>query len=107
LPEIIETDGTCDEFCDEEELPSLSTMGKDLAKTAWGMARNFVNKKAVLLKDDEAKRRWDICSNCEFLVKKRCTKCGCFMQFKVHVSSADCPELKWNTRNNLERNIDE
>lgn len=40
-------------------------------------------------------RRWDICSQCEFLVHNKCSKCGCYMKLKTHIASASCPIDKW------------
>ena len=53
--------------------------------------------KNVLLHDKSIiQKRWDICSDCEFLTKRnRCLKCGCFMKVKTRVAIASCPVGKW------------
>ena len=100
-PIIIDTDATCDQFCDEEELPSLKEMGKDLFGLAWKTARAFVKGTATLSEDKEAKKRWSICLDCPHLLrKKRCSKCGCYMKFKIHLAESECPIGKWGASNN-------
>jgi len=47
---------------------------------------------------EEAQKRWDLCNKCPDLKgirNPRCSKCGCFMKFKVHVALANCPLGKW------------
>ncbi len=96
-PIVIDTtEATCDAFCDEEELPSIKEMGKDLFGLAWKTARAFVKGTDTLSDDKEARERWAICLECEHLLKKkRCSKCGCYMKFKIHLSEAECPIGKW------------
>ena len=44
-----------------------------------------------------AKKRWETCKMCEFITyTNRCTKCGCFMQFKTRFKKAACPINKWS-----------
>ena len=50
-----------------------------------------------LIESKHAEDRWDICSECKFLIKKtnRCSDCGCFMKAKVKLRKATCPKGVW------------
>lgn len=47
--------------------------------------------------DEEASRRFEICSGCPELIKltAQCKKCGCFMKLKTKIANAECPIGKW------------
>ena len=62
-------------------------MLKNLSEVAKG------NK--LLLDKDEAKKRWEICKPCPFLVNTQCLECGCFMNIKVNFAASKCPIKKW------------
>jgi hypothetical protein len=48
------------------------------------------------IEDSIAKKRFESCKDCVFLKENnQCTKCGCFMNAKVKVTSASCPIGKW------------
>lgn len=36
------------------------------------------------------------CVECEFYNEGLCSKCGCFLLFKVKHSDSECPEKKWS-----------
>ena len=47
-------------------------------------------------KIEDSDDRMEICKKCDLLTTlNRCASCGCFMDFKVLLPSADCPEGKW------------
>lgn len=48
-------------------------------------------------KESTPQERMTICRKCEYLEKalSRCTKCGCFMNFKTRLKKATCPIGKW------------
>ena len=53
-------------------------------------------KKNIIYDADVLKRRWDLCSSCEFLTEdNRCQKCNCFMAVKHKLKMAKCPAGKW------------
>ena len=100
-PIVIDTEATCDAFCEEEELPALKTMFLDLFGLGWRTVRAFVGVKKTLSSDKEANERWSVCLDCEHLLKKkRCSQCGCYMKYKIHVAEAECPIGKWGASNN-------
>lgn len=49
------------------------------------------------LHTDKAKRRYEMCLSCNHfsLIDKKCLECGCFMQLKVMMPTAQCPKRKW------------
>lgn len=51
---------------------------------------------------DEADRRYNICKECEFFIKKtrQCNICKCFMPIKTKISITKCPKNKWGTVEN-------
>ena len=94
--------GSCSEQepCGNEDLPGWADMGSNLLGEARGFMENFLKGKQVMVPEEVAKNRYEICKECEFgtLTKKkkiRCTKCGCYMSAKVHVASSVCPVNKW------------
>ena len=91
----------------EKKLPPASQQIRDLATTHWRSLKAFIKGKQVITTQEEAERRWEICKKCTHLKydetnpdtgKKdgRCTHCGCFMNVKVHYSTAECPIGKWD-----------
>ena len=56
--------------------------------------------------EKEAKVRWDICKQCEFLDRKGkdcampgtqpcCADCGCSLSIKLRSLASECPKGKW------------
>lgn len=56
-----------------------------------------------------AEERLEICRTCEFFNKKstRCSKCGCFMEYKAMMPYVDCPIGKWGVINTDESDTQE
>ena len=90
----------------EKKLPLASQMIRNLATDHWRSLKAFVKGKQVIVPQEIAEQRWEICKGCEYLLydeknpdtnKKdgRCTECGCFMHVKVHYATAECPIGKW------------
>ena len=54
-------------------------------------------KKHMIYDENVLKKRWDLCSSCEFLTdSNKCTKCGCYMKIKHKLAPAKCPIGKWD-----------
>ena len=81
-------------------------MVRDIATTHWKSLKAFMKGKHVIVPQEVAEERWEICKQCPHLLydetnpdtnKKdgRCTECGCFMNVKVHYAVAECPIGKW------------
>jgi hypothetical protein len=90
----------------ERELPPTSQIVRNLAVDHWRSLKAFIKGKQVIVPQEVAEQRWEICKQCPFLRydetnpdtnKKdgRCTECGCFMNVKVHYATAECPIEKW------------
>ena len=74
----------------EKKLPPTSQMVRDIATTHWKSLKAFMKGKHVIVPQEVAQERWEICKQCPQLLydevnpdtdKKdgRCTECGCFM----------------------------
>ena len=83
---------------DNQDLPSISEQGKNLAKFTFEMVQDAVTLTGnPFVEKDTYKERLKICATCEhFILKnKRCKQCGCFMESKAKFTIAKCPIQKW------------
>ena len=90
----------------EQKLPSASQMVRNIATDHWKSLKAFIKGEQVIVPQEVAEERWEICKKCPHLLydevnpdtnKKdgRCTHCGCFMNVKCHYACAECPIEKW------------
>ena len=95
----------------ENKLPPASQMVRNIAVDHWGSLKAFLKGKHVIVPQDIAQERWEICKQCPKLlydetnpdtnkVDGRCIECGCFMNVKVHYATAECPISKWGKYDN-------
>lgn len=77
------------------EFPSLFTQVRNLVEQAVASGTGVLNGKPLMATIEKAKARLDICAACEFFSEGRCSKCGCFMNKKVHLDASQCPMNKW------------
>lgn len=58
---------------------------------------DVVNPSVPKLSDDDAKKRYSICLDCDRFLKvtNQCKECGCFMSIKTRLATASCPIGKW------------
>jgi len=85
------------------QMPSLKEMAVNLTENLKAVLSNAVTKGVVLTPEEEVKKRWDLCYDCEFLSKEpengiipfRCKKCGCGMKLKIRLAASWCPVNKW------------
>jgi rRNA maturation endonuclease Nob1 len=51
----------------------------------------------LVVSEEEAAKRFAICSGCDRLFKPTatCKECGCFMKVKTKLEKASCPIGKW------------
>ena len=91
---------------EEKKLPPASQMVRNLAVDHWRSLKAFMKGKQVIVPQEIAEARWEICKQCPYLKydetnpdtnKKdgRCPLCGCFMNVKVHYAVSKCPIKKW------------
>ena len=75
--------------------PSGFQMARNLLKQAWTTSIDVARGQPLLTTAEKAGARMEICKGCEFFREPRCTKCGCYMDKKVHLESSQCPVNKW------------
>jgi len=104
--ELEQIDKTEQMLSEEKSLPSASQQVRNLATEHWRSLKAFIKGRQVIVPQEVAEARWDICKQCPYLLydemnpdtnKKdgRCTECGCFMNVKTHYATAECPIGKW------------
>jgi len=49
----------------------------------------------ILIDDDVAEKRYNICLECEYFINKRCKFCRCYMPAKVLFKRSHCPKQYW------------
>jgi len=81
----------------EEKMPSVIDMAKNLATTAVETIKTVAVGNSANLTQEEAQKRKNICNTCPSFNKsqERCTKCGCYMAIKTYLRAATCPLGKW------------
>jgi hypothetical protein len=83
------------ENTDNKNFPSLFVQADNLVKQVISSGTDVLKGKPLVASTEKAKARLDICAECEFFHQGRCLKCGCFMNKKAHLESAQCPINKW------------
>lgn len=83
------------------QFPPLFTQARNLLEQAIESGKDVLNGNPLLATPEKAKARFDICETCEFFLKNRCLKCGCFMDKKIHFESSKCPMNKWGSLQTL------
>lgn len=83
-----------------KDFPSLFVQADNLVKQVISSGTDALKGKPLVASTEKAKARLDICAACEFFHQGRCLKCGCFMNKKVHLESAQCPINKWGDLQN-------
>ena len=73
--------------------PSLFQQAKNAAQAVGSVVASAVRGEPVTVPQEEQDRRLAICHACEFwdLKQSRCSKCGCFGQWKTWLASQRCP----------------
>jgi len=78
-----------------QNFPSISEMGKNLVQTVADSAKSVTLGEGLTITAEQAGKRLEICTACEFYSENRCTKCGCYLAVKTHLKAANCPVGKW------------
>jgi hypothetical protein len=78
-----------------DKFPTVFQQTRNLLKTGWDIAKGLANNRVLLVSAEVANARLSTCENCNFYKEKRCIKCGCFMEQKVHLHASSCPLNKW------------
>lgn len=88
---------------ESKQTPSLKEMVYSLSDTLQATLKTAIERNIVLVTEEQAQARLDICLACEFFITQpensiipaRCGKCGCGMKFKARLAAAQCPINKW------------
>ena len=83
---------------DNQDLPSISEQGKNLAKFTFEVVQDAVALNGnPFVPKEKYQERLDLCNECEHFAKgsKRCRQCGCFMESKAKFTVSKCPIQKW------------
>ena len=89
--EILTRSECCGGEKNQEQMPSLGTMAKNL-----GGSLAEIAKSGVKLCDGETyHKRFSTCQACDRLQNGRCLECGCFMKLKSKLAAMKCPLGKW------------
>jgi hypothetical protein len=82
---------------DNIEYPSLPQMGNNLAKFAFDLIKKSMKGDALMVSEQVAAERLEICKSCEYYDPEqlRCKHCGCFLEHKVKWALDSCPIEKW------------
>lgn len=80
---------------EESKFPSAVQLVGNVIKQGLTSATGMLRGTALSTSQEKASARLKICQGCEYYKDTRCLKCGCFMQTKVHIELAACPEGKW------------
>ena len=104
--ELDRIDKTEQMLAGEKKLPPATQIVRNLAVDHWRSLKAFIKGEQVIVSQEIAEQRWEICKQCPYLKydetnpdtnKKdgRCTECGGFMNVKAHYATAKCPIEKW------------
>jgi len=79
------------------QYPPIAEQAKNLGTSLHDLMTRAMQGNRLLAPRDTQLKRLEECKACEFYDEPqgRCTKCGCFMKFKVSMSYEKCPVDKW------------
>ncbi len=80
----------------ENQYPSLSEQGKNLAKFSFDLIKNALQSGALIVSAEVQAQRLEICKTCEWYddTQTKCKHCGCFLPAKVSFALDSCPVKK-------------
>ena len=79
----------------EPTMPSKGQMAKNAAGSFARNLKSVMGGNSINADPDEIKRRKAICKGCEYMDDNRCSKCGCWLQYKAILRAESCPIGKW------------
>jgi hypothetical protein len=97
-------------MAENNQYPSISEQGKNLAKFVWDVMKESFNghNESLFVSDEIYNERMEICRSCEYYDDNlehhnlpggkivTCIKCGCWLTAKAKMSLDSCPLKKWN-----------
>ena len=79
----------------EPTMPPKGQMAKNVAGAFAKNLKSVMGGNSLNADPDEIKRRKAICKSCEYMHDNRCSKCGCWLQYKAILRAESCPINKW------------
>ena len=79
----------------EPEMASKGQMAKNAAGSFAKNLKSVMEGNSVNADPDVIKKRKAICKGCEYMHDNRCSKCGCWLQYKAILRAESCPVGKW------------
>tara|TARA_R110000765_G_scaffold417571_1_gene520217 strand:- start:351 stop:677 length:327 start_codon:yes stop_codon:yes gene_type:complete len=79
----------------ETEMPAKGQMVKNAAGAFARNLKSVMEGNSVNADPDVIKKRKAICKECEHMHDNRCSKCGCWLQYKAILRAEKCPIGKW------------
>lgn len=77
---------------DKEQMPTVKEMIGNITDSFW----QWKQAGYKMVSEEEHAKRMAYCNDCDHLTdKRRCTKCGCFMELKSKLDGMTCPIGKW------------
>lgn len=77
------------------KMPALRRQMKNAATAVAKAANAAIHGNKVMASDELVEKRMNVCKSCEFLKGNRCTKCGCFYEWKIKLETEKCPMGFW------------
>jgi hypothetical protein len=79
------------------EYPALLQQAANVAQAAGSALAAAVRGEPISVVQEEQERRLAICHECEFwdAAGGRCSRCGCFGQWKTWLATQHCPIKRW------------
>lgn len=78
--------------------PTMPPKGQMVKNAAGSFAKNLksvMGGNSINADPDVIKERKAICGSCEHMTNNRCSKCGCWLQYKTILRAERCPINKW------------
>jgi hypothetical protein len=84
----------CDNF--NLQMPPVTQLAKNVINQAIDTVKTAITTGQIFTLFEDLQNRLKVCNQCEFLIEKRCQKCGCYMEYKAKLISAVCPIGLWH-----------
>ena len=76
-------------------MPSNRQMAKNVAGSFTRNLKSVMGGNSINADPDVIKERQAVCGECEHMTNNRCSKCGCWLQYKSILRAEKCPIGKW------------
>ena len=97
-PNMVDQFRSVDKMVREENISQFSKefqRSRTNAKISWENSKTLKESNDLLVPADVAFDRYEICKACPSLINQTCIECGCPMDAKTQLASAECPVGKW------------